>query len=142
MAFELLVPKLQIDGLLARPKHNFEVKIVKPTGITGTLPIATYDDKYVTLTMNDSKIDVVPKGSLKTVSISKQYDVVLDDKYYVRFQGTLLDVTTPSTIMYDTILRTPESVLFVVFPKDSEPLPIVSMQAQTPLLPIFMNYRG
>lgn len=140
-SFELLVPKLQADTLLSRPRHFFEVKIVKASGITSTRPLATYDDPYVSLTMKDSLVDVQPKGPLKTVSVSKQDDVVYEDKHYVRFQGTLFDVREKSTITYDTILRTPESVLFVMFPKDAEPTPVVNLSSQTPLLPIFMNYK-
>jgi hypothetical protein len=138
--FELLVPKLQADTLLARPRHFFEVKIVKSSGITSTRPLATYEDQYVTLTMKDSLINVTPKGPLKTVSVTKQDDVVYEDKHYIRFQGSLHAVSTPSIITYDTILRTPESVLFVMFPKDADTTPIVSQTSTTPLLPIFMNY--
>jgi hypothetical protein len=142
MAFELLVPKMQVDGLLSRPKHSFEVKIVTSSGITSTRPLATYDDPYVTLTLQDSHIEVVPKQTLKTVAVSKQDDVVYDDKHYVRFRGSLVEVKGPSRIAFDTILRTPESVLFVMFPKESQDTPIKSIQSDVPLLPIFMNYRG
>lgn len=138
--FELLVPKVQLDTLLSRPKYLFEVKIVKPTGLSSTGPVATYQDESVSLELSEKIINVTPKKPIKTVSVSKRDDLVERDTLYTRIYGTLLPVPETAVIAYDTILRTPDSVLFITFSKDAEP-PVVSQTSASNFLPIFMAFK-
>jgi len=107
-----------------KAKRNFDLRYVEGNTMYTSPAMSEYEDDFVRIGKIDGAYIATPKKEVFVLTNMKNSDYIKDDEdrpmHYVRIEGKLKHITSPYSLMDNTILRTPERILIINLP--DEPL--------------------